>query len=93
MLGRKANKKGIVDSRPTVSMTDIGKILGLSRATVYRRIERGRLSLEGIPVLVTRNVNLYDMEAVFERVFPSADKNTINMMMFQFLQANRKVRQ
>ena len=80
-----------VDSRPKLTMTGIGKVLGVSRATVYRRLERERFSLEGIPMLETSRGNFYDMESVFKMILPSADKNTIAMMMFDFMQKNESI--
>ncbi len=77
------------DSRPKLNMKGVARLLGVSRRTVYRRIERDTFSLVGIGVLVTTGGNLYDMEGIFRRVFPSADSNTIARLMFDFIQQNR----
>ena len=86
----KGRKKEADDSRPTLTMREIGLVLGISRQSLVRRIERERFSLVGIPSSVMKNGNLYDMEAVFKRVFPSADDNTISLMMFMFFQAKNE---
>jgi hypothetical protein len=75
-----------------MNMTEIGQVLGISRQTLVRRIERERFSLVGIPFSVMKIGYLYDMEVVFQRIFPSADKNTISLMMYDFVRTNRKVR-
>ncbi len=88
----KIRKKDVDDSRPTMNMTEIGQVLGISRQTLVRRIERERFSLVGISFSVMKIGYLYDMEVVFQRIFPSADKNTISLMMYDFVRTNRKVR-
>ena len=88
----KSLKKAIHDSRPHVSMKEIGKLMGINRATVYRYIDKEWFSLEGIPVTYTTQGKQYDMEAIFQRLFASANKNTISLMMFQFIQSNKRVR-
>ena len=70
-------------------MRGVAAVVGLSKTTMYRRLSRGDFSLEGVPVRETRRGILYDLEGVFEVAFPSADKPTINMMMFAFMQNNR----
>jgi len=70
-------------------MRGVGALLGLHKATVYRRINNGDFSLEGVPFRETRRGILYDLEGVFEVVFPAAEKETIYLMMFAFMQNNR----
>lgn len=77
------------DSHPKLTMNGIARLLGVSRRTVYRRIERESFSLVGIRVLVTTGGNLYDMEDLFRRVFPSANGNTRAALMFDFMEKNR----
>ncbi len=74
------------DSRPKLTVTGIGKIIGVSRATMYRRIRMEHFSLKGVPVVQTTGGNLYDMERVFKLVFPSADSNAIAGFMFDYMQ-------
>lgn len=70
-------------------MRGVAAVLGLEKSTLYRRIRNGDFSLEGVPVRETRRGILYDLEGVFEVVFPSAEKETIYLMMFGFMQNNR----
>lgn len=72
-----------------MNITGVAFLLGVSRATVYRRIERGTFSLVGVKVMLTTRGALYDMEDVFKRVFPSADDNTIAGLMYEFMRTNR----
>lgn len=89
-MRRTRKKAGETDrTRPKVTMRGVGAVLGLHKATVYRRINNGDFSLDGVPFRVTTRGILYDLEGVFHVVFPSAEKETINMMMFAFMQNNR----
>jgi hypothetical protein len=87
--GDRNRRDDSADFRPKLNMRGIGKVMGLSRATVYRRLERETFSLEGIPMLVTSYGTFYDMEGVFKKVFPSADSNTISELMYDFMQRNK----
>jgi hypothetical protein len=89
MLRAKKEPDHSADVRPKLNITGIAKLMHLSRATFYRRLQRETFSLEGVPMLVTRGGNLYDMEGVFQKVFPSADPATIATLMYDFMQKHR----
>lgn len=67
-------------------MSGIANLLGVTTVTVYRRINRRKFSLEGIPQRMATCGTLYDMEAVFKRVFPGATTDGINSLMYDFMQ-------
>lgn len=77
------------DSRPKLTIKGVGAVLGVSTSTMYKRLRRHTFSVEGIPVMKTRHGNLYDMEAIFKRLFPSADDNTIAGLMYDYMQKHR----
>lgn len=91
MRGVKKKPDSDADSRPKLNIQGVAKLLGVSRRTVHRRIERKTFSLVGIRVVMTTAGNLYDMEGLFKRVFPSADGNTIAQLMWDFMEKNRGV--
>ena len=72
--------------RPQVTRCGIARLLGISTSTVYDRIKRGRMSLDGIPCQVLRTQTLYDLEAVVERFIPGT-KETRHEVIIDFMQA------
>lgn len=77
------------DLRPKMNMSGVAKLMNVNKATLYRHINRELFSLAGVPMLITRSGNLYDMEGVFQKVFPSADGNKIADLMYDFMRENR----
>lgn len=74
--------------RRRINTSGISKLFGIPRTQLYRRINEGLFSLEGIERTERRREILYDFEQVLERAYPTADKNTLSMMMFWFTQEN-----
>lgn len=91
MLKSRKKPTGGPDKRAETGMPGVAKILGVDRATVYRRIERKTFSLEGVRARVTGRGHRYDLHGVFQRVYPDADDNTITMMMYDFRQKHGRL--
>ena len=92
MRNRKNPRKDQASLLPGLKVTDIAKIIGVNKSTLYRRCKRGQFSFDVFPQVQTRNGVKFDTEGVFRLLFPSADDNTIALMMFDFLQTNKRVR-
>ncbi len=81
-------------TRAVVTMLGISKFLGVSRKTVYNRINTRKLDLDNIPRAETSRGILYDLEAFARQEHPNADDNGIAMILYQFKQEHgRYVRQ
>ncbi len=78
----------VLSSRPLLSSGGVAAVLGIHRVTFFRRRKAGKLDLQGIKRVETREGNFYDMRAIFERFYPDADSNDIASMMYQFRMAN-----
>lgn len=69
-----------------IAVRGIARLIGKSRRTVYRRIQEGKLDIDGVPSKQTTAGKVYDMEGVIRRFFPSADGNLVATMMYDFMQ-------
>ncbi len=81
-------------SRPLTTLTGVARIMGLNRATLYRRVNNGKANLSCLPQRITMRGTYYDLEAVYQRMLPGADAQTIALLMYDFIQEHgRLIRQ
>lgn len=94
MRNRKKTPDKTAYPRPYTTLTGVARIMGLDRATLYRRVNSEKIDLSALPQKITTKGTYYDLEAVYQRMLPGADAQTIALLMFDFIQENgRLIRQ
>ena len=78
-------------SRPLTTLTGVARIMGLHRATLYRRVRNGKADLADLPHRITMRGTYYDLQAVYRRMLPGANDQTIALLMFDFIQENGRL--
>lgn len=77
-----------MDTRPKLTKKGVAAVLGINKGTLWRRVQAGTFSFDGIPFTVwvrkPYHVKLYDMEAVFKRVYPGASRDGLARLMYTF---------
>ena len=91
MRRSKKTPDNTLGARPSVPISGVARIMGLHRATVYRRMGDGRLDLSGVPQEITKLGTFYDVEALFQRMMPGAEADTIALEMLRFIQNNGRL--
>lgn len=80
-----------LESRPLTTLTGVARIMGLDRATLYRRVRKGKANLSDLPHLITVKGTHYDVEAIYQKMLPGANDQTIALLMFDFIQENGRL--
>ncbi len=81
----------VLASRPLTTLAGVARIMGLDKATLYRRVRRGNANLSDLPQRITVRGTYYDLEAVYQRMLPGANDQTIALLMFDFIQDNGRL--
>jgi hypothetical protein len=80
---KKDDEEEAFSLRPTISLLGICDLMGVCRDTLDKRKAGGLL--DGITCERRKGGYQFDMEEVFQRIFPSADGNTIAQLMYDFM--------